>query len=295
MSDNEQKLTRRELYDLVWAQPLASVAEPFGLTANGLAKVCDRLGIARPPKGYWVRREEVRQPREPFRPAPEGVSEIVVFGDGQRSEARRPRSRLSIAQRRQQLLDVAGEMILETGVEAFTLKRLARRVGISEAQAHNCFPGRLDLLLALARREIGEVEAWRRSVVRRGTDPMASVVVATVAYLQEAAKRGPLLRLVLRAPDVKEALKKERADAAALAREPVLQFLEVRYAMERQEAIASTAALTALCLRAGGMVASGRVGLDTAEPLCLSLVMAGVRSNREAGDRAADGVMASDR
>ena len=124
---------------------------------------------------------------------------------------------------------------------------------------------------------------------------MASVVVATVAYLQEAAKRGPLLRLVLRAPDVKEALKKERADAAALAREPVLQFLEVRYAMERQEAIASTAALTALCLRAGGMVASGRVGLDTAEPLCLSLVMAGVRSNREAGDRAADGVMASDR
>jgi hypothetical protein len=46
-------LTRRQLYDLIWSKPLRDVAGDLGLSDVGLAKVCDRHRVPRPPQGYW--------------------------------------------------------------------------------------------------------------------------------------------------------------------------------------------------------------------------------------------------
>ena len=46
-------LTRRELYDLVWAKPLRDVAADLGISDVGLAKVCERHRVPRPEQGYW--------------------------------------------------------------------------------------------------------------------------------------------------------------------------------------------------------------------------------------------------
>lgn len=271
-------ITRDELYALVWSEPLANVAARFGLSANGIAKICDRLRIPRPERSYWMRAADARPPRAPLGPAPEGVDEELVLGGG-RAMARRPRSRRSRADRRSELLDAAAAMALKAGVAEVTLKRLAREIGISEAQAHNCFPGRADLLLALARREIAEVEGRRQSVVARGEDRLASIVISTVTYLHQAQARGALLQLLLRTPEIREGLRAERAEAAAVAREPILRSLSDRFAMERSVANASTAALTAVCLRAGGLIAAGRKPFADVERICLALVIAGARSN----------------
>lgn len=50
-------LKRRELYDLVWSMLVIKVAESFGLSDVGLAKVCDRHRVPVPPRGYWARKE----------------------------------------------------------------------------------------------------------------------------------------------------------------------------------------------------------------------------------------------
>lgn len=50
-------LTREELYELVWAIPMRHLAERFGVSDVGLAKICERHQIPRPPQGYWVRKE----------------------------------------------------------------------------------------------------------------------------------------------------------------------------------------------------------------------------------------------
>jgi hypothetical protein len=47
-------MNRRELYDLVWSEPLRHLAPRLGLSDVGLAKLCDRLEIPRPAMGYWV-------------------------------------------------------------------------------------------------------------------------------------------------------------------------------------------------------------------------------------------------
>ena len=50
------KLTREELYHLVWESPLTHLAKQYGITGTGLAKICHRLNIPYPPPGHWVRK-----------------------------------------------------------------------------------------------------------------------------------------------------------------------------------------------------------------------------------------------
>jgi len=49
------KLTRKELYDLVWAEPITAISKRFGLSDNGLRKHCVSMNIPTPPVGYWAK------------------------------------------------------------------------------------------------------------------------------------------------------------------------------------------------------------------------------------------------
>lgn len=49
------KLTRRALYDLVWSKPMTTLAEEFGISDVGLAKICDRHRVPTPQRGYWAK------------------------------------------------------------------------------------------------------------------------------------------------------------------------------------------------------------------------------------------------
>ena len=60
-------LTRRELYDLVWSKPMMRVAEQFGITGTGLAKICKRSAIPIPPRGYWAKLQHGKKVKQdPF-------------------------------------------------------------------------------------------------------------------------------------------------------------------------------------------------------------------------------------
>lgn len=47
------KISRKELYDLVWKEPMTIVCKRFGLTDNGLRKHCKSMDIPTPSVGYW--------------------------------------------------------------------------------------------------------------------------------------------------------------------------------------------------------------------------------------------------
>jgi hypothetical protein len=49
----KMKVSREELYKLVWAEPMTSVCKKYGLTDNGLRKHCKSMNIPTPPMGYW--------------------------------------------------------------------------------------------------------------------------------------------------------------------------------------------------------------------------------------------------
>jgi hypothetical protein len=46
-------LSRRRLFELVWAKPMTELAHHFGVHAKHLARACDRHDIPRPRPGHW--------------------------------------------------------------------------------------------------------------------------------------------------------------------------------------------------------------------------------------------------
>ncbi len=54
MDDNMKRITRSELYNQVWNVPITKLSKQYGLSDVGLAKICKKHNIPRPPKGYWA-------------------------------------------------------------------------------------------------------------------------------------------------------------------------------------------------------------------------------------------------
>src|SRR5205807_10188407 len=53
---NRQDVYRRqELYERVWSQPVAKIAPSYGISV-ALAKICRKLKVPLPGRGYWAKR-----------------------------------------------------------------------------------------------------------------------------------------------------------------------------------------------------------------------------------------------
>ncbi len=53
----DREFTRKELYDLVWAQPMKTLAASVGISDVALAKHCKKVNIPVPSRGYWARKQ----------------------------------------------------------------------------------------------------------------------------------------------------------------------------------------------------------------------------------------------
>jgi hypothetical protein len=73
-------LKREELYEQVWSQPMIDLAKQYGLSDVGLAKICRKLKIPLPGRGYWAKHKAGRIPPRPSLPAlkKNDVSEVIV-------------------------------------------------------------------------------------------------------------------------------------------------------------------------------------------------------------------------
>lgn len=78
-------LTREQLYELVWTEPMVAVAKRFGLSDVGIKKICAKSEIPVPPRGHWAKIEAGKrtfQPELPPRP-PAMPQEIEIGKDRQ--------------------------------------------------------------------------------------------------------------------------------------------------------------------------------------------------------------------
>lgn len=74
-------LSRRELYDLVWAHPMRTLAQQFGMSDVGLKKHCFHANIPVPERGYWARVAAGKKPQtQALPPRAPGASDQVQIG-----------------------------------------------------------------------------------------------------------------------------------------------------------------------------------------------------------------------
>jgi len=59
------EISRKDLYERVWAEPIQKISREYGLSDVGLAKVCHRYNIPVPPRGYWAKLQAGKRVSKP--------------------------------------------------------------------------------------------------------------------------------------------------------------------------------------------------------------------------------------
>ncbi len=54
LQDLASRYNREEIYKAIWEKPIQHVAKRYNISDVGLAKICKRLNIPRPGRGYWA-------------------------------------------------------------------------------------------------------------------------------------------------------------------------------------------------------------------------------------------------
>lgn len=76
MNEYAKKISRKELYDLIWTTPITKLAKQYGLSDVGFAKICKKYNIPRPPRGYWAKKAAGQKIKRI--PLPTGKNEEMI-------------------------------------------------------------------------------------------------------------------------------------------------------------------------------------------------------------------------
>lgn len=77
------RLSRKELYELVWAEPMKNLAPRFGISDVALKKACARAEVPTPDRGHWAKRAVGKSTSQVALPArPPGMDDEVLIGAG---------------------------------------------------------------------------------------------------------------------------------------------------------------------------------------------------------------------
>src|SRR5580658_8576815 len=76
-------LSRRALHDLVWSQPLKTLAQRFSISDVALRNTCQRAMIPTPERGYWARKQAGKKTWTiPLPERPPAMEDEVEIGGG---------------------------------------------------------------------------------------------------------------------------------------------------------------------------------------------------------------------
>lgn len=274
--DKSYRLTRNQLYDLVWSRPLSALAVEFGISANALAKICDRLLVPHPPRGHWSSAVSARRATAPPLAAATGDCPSDVMISQQRAPSRRSRTRLSLPVRRDQIAAAAAQIVIAEGVNAASMKRVAREVGISEALGYTYFPNQTALLVYIAHREQARMNEPMQVAIDRNADYVPRSQASIASYLDYVEETGPLLQILLNSAEVRRALQSEHQTRRAWARQATATHFSTEFDVDLGLAVPATLMFRAVSVRAGAMLARRKLTRPSAERLA-NTVISGAR------------------
>jgi len=187
--------------------------------------------------------------------------------------APRKRTRLSPAARRGQILDEAARLILEEGLHAVSMERLARDVGISKGLVYNYFATRDALLAELLRREQTELRDRGMARALQAGSFADMIRQTTRLYLEQTRDRGALIAALLSDPSVARLMEEDNR----LDRERTIRFCvratRREFDLPLPLAISVVDMLMAITGRAGRQVAQGLIDVEPATEICVELIL----------------------
>jgi len=107
----KRELSREELFALVWERPSREIAKELGISDVAVGKLCEKLQVPKPPRGYWARVEAGQTPR---RPALKAFREEL---EAKRRGALQARTAGHFTELQSKFLDAALEELRKRGVD----------------------------------------------------------------------------------------------------------------------------------------------------------------------------------
>jgi hypothetical protein len=80
-------VSREELFKAVWLNPMTAVAKGFGVSSSFLSRVCERLRVPHPTRGYWAKLAVGKAPAQPNLPEARPGDELEWNRDGEAKRA----------------------------------------------------------------------------------------------------------------------------------------------------------------------------------------------------------------
>src|SRR5256884_568404 len=150
-------LTREQLYGIVWSEPIRTVAARYGLSDRGLAKICIRLHVPVPGRGYWrqkaVGKKVWQPPLKALSPTAQASERAVTLGPRD-SNARRSSTNPAVQEQRakesapEHLIHVPSELVDPHPLVERTGRALRRRKPDERGLLHPSLKRCLDVHVA---------------------------------------------------------------------------------------------------------------------------------------------------
>lgn len=197
---------------------------------------------------------------------------MVAPVDDKRSRAYR--------ERREQLLDAAGQVLVARGLAGFTMEGLAEAAGVSKALPYRHFANADEAVVALYRREIGNLDERVSQAAQTEQEGDRKIVAAVRAYFEFVAERGQLLGVLAGTGSAVPVMAEGKRPAPDVA----VQIVQDAYPVETWVAEVLGALVNGIATAGAEGIGRQLVSPETAERLTTAAVLGAVRAVAEAAD-----------
>lgn len=189
--------------------------------------------------------------------------------------ANRPRTRLSPAARRAQLLDTAKEMVIANGLQAFTMEGLAKTAGVSAPLVYNYFAGRPQLLQELLRREYEQFVTETAEALQEAQGFEDIVRISVTSNFDHHAP-GNILPLLLSQPEIAAAIRSEQQQIGRRNAKFLVRAAADHYQLSTREARLAVSMSSGASIAAAELAASARLDREETIELAVSYILSGI-------------------
>lgn len=193
----------------------------------------------------------------------------------------RKRTRLSPEARRDQILDVAKRLVLETGLQKFSLKNLAVEAQVSEPLLFHYFSSRIELLQELLKRDFQSSIRTLNSALDNASslDDLLRVYVSTN---YDQCDEESVINILLAEPEIAEAVKLFRSENSVERRQWLIDRLSESLGVRKKKAAMLALMASSASISGARFANDYGVGREEAIEMVMRFIKAGIEDNRDA-------------
>ena len=187
----------------------------------------------------------------------------------------KPRTRLSPSARIDQLLDVAKQMILRDGLQAFTMEALARTAVVSSPLVYNYFSSRQALLQSLLEREY-KITGNALFLDVMNAKSFEEVIRMFVAKYFDHHSPGNIVHMLLSQPEIADIIKPLRKEERVRTAHYLVENTAKTYKLTIEQAQLAITMSSGASIAAAEWAAMAKVNRNHALDMVVSYIKAGM-------------------